>query len=345
MINRLVKGVKTPQMRRLQEREAEQKAKLEAYQKNFDAFCATFEEEKTRYLQTKDLPDFEENLRRIAREYPDIASINLVYFDCAETLSGIHDDDAEIMIYRVMEQELKYYSIHEMDMYLRSAHYYFTRGDEAQGKEWLFKLCREDCLPDNYEESMEWHGLTELWNKYGHYLEGKIPPSKSFGQKAAAIAPADCTMQIADIFAQKEDGLLLNLSNHLYEMSGQGDSMNCLNKWERIFFDVDNMVTDIGSDGISHFLTARGHRFRQTRDALQTVGASKALQLMDMIAGYFPKGKVPKSYDKREALVDDIMDSDEAFDAAENFYYDENIEGELVEAAYRFAIENQKRFR
>jgi len=346
MIQRLVKGMKkTPQMRRLVEREAEHKAKFEAYQRRFDAFYAAFGDVKARYLSTKNLPEFEEKLREIAREYFDIDTINLIYFECAQTLSEMHDDDAEIMIYRIMEQELKYYSINEMDMYLKSAHYYFTRGDEVQGREWLFKLCREDCLPTNYEEAMEWRKLTELWDKYGHYLDGKIPPSVPSFQKAAAIAPEDCTLQITDIFAQKEDDLLLNLSNHLYEMSGQGDSMNYLNKWERVFFDVDNMVTDIGSDGIPHFLTSHGHRFTQTRRALEIVGAEKALQLIDMIAAYFPKGKVPKSDEKREMIVNDIMDSEESFDAAEAFYENQNIECELVDAEYRFALANKNKFR
>ena len=152
-------------------------------------------------------------------------------------------------------------------------------------------------------------------------------------------------MQIDEIFAEKDDKLLLELFIHLYEMSGEGDSMHCLNKWECTFFDVDNMLRSIGADGIAHFLTVHGRRFQQTKEALQTVGATKALQLMEIIATYFPRGKVPKTYSRREVLIDEILDSDDAFASAENFYYDENIEGELADALYRFAIDNQKEFR
>lgn len=339
MFKRLSKRKKS-----LKDQDAETKAILEAYEQKFNAFEKAFDEVREQYLRTKEMQQLEEGLKRIAQEYPDIDAINLVYFDYAKELSATGDEDAEIKIYEVMERELAHYDINKMDMYLRSAHYYFTRGDENKGVECLLKLC-DDSLPSNYEEAMEWHGLSDLWKQYRYYLDGKLPSSLSTFDVAEAKSPEECSMYIAEIFALPKHDLLASLSEHIYELSGEEEHMDALNEWESIFFDVDNMMTDIGSDGIAHFLTSHGHRFAQTKKALNFVGASKAVEFLELIEAYFPKGKIPKSYEKLEALVDDIMETEESFDAAEDFYTEHNIEKELVEAEYQFAMEQKANFR
>ena len=326
----------------------EQETFITEYQKKVEQFQTLFDEAKKQYFQDGDLDSYQQVLKALAVEHSHIERLSDFYSQCAEEFSACGDLDAEFTVYQVMEKYCKYYD--ELTLKLKVAHYYFEKGNDRKGKKCLDNLTF--YLPKDYEDAFERRELTEIWNKYRHYLDGKIPPSVSNnrcsdGSKKTFLRKqiAKCSKTIDEIFALPEDKLLLELSEHLYELSDRGEDASLLNKWERIFFDVDNLLTDIGSDGIPHFLTSNGHRFEQTKKALQTVGAEKALQLMDMIAAYFPKGKVPKSDEKREDIVNDIMDEEESFDAAEEFYFEQNVECELVDAEYQFALANKKKFR
>lgn len=326
----------------------EQETFIAEYQRNVKAFQTLFDDAKKQYIQDGELDSYKQLLQTLAVEHSHIESLSSFYSQCAEDFAACGDLDAEFTVYQVMEKYCRYYD--ELTLKLRVAHYHFEKGNERKGKKCLDNLTF--YLPKDYEDAFASRGLTDLWNKYSHYLDGKIPLSVSNnrctdGNKKTFLAKkvAKCSKPIDEIFELPEDKLLLELSQHLYEMSDRGEDVSFLNKWERTFFDVDNLLTDIGSDGIPHYLTSNGHRFEQTKKALQTVGAEKALQLMDMIAAYFPKGKVPKSDEKREDIVNDIMDDEESFDVAEEFYNEQNIECELVDAAYQFVLANKKKFR
>lgn len=326
----------------------EQEAFIAEYQRKVEAFRTLFDDAKQLYLQDGDLASYKQSLQTLAIEHSHIESLSSFYSECAEEFSDSGNLDAEFTVYQVMEKYCKYYD--ELTLKLKVANYYFEKGNERKGKKCLDNLIF--YLPKDYEDAFERRGLTEIWNKYRHYLDGKIPPSVSNnhfsdGSKKTFLRKqiTKCSKSIDEIFALPEDKMLLELSKHLYELSDRGEDVSLLNKWERIFYDVDNLLTDIGSDGIPHFLTSNGHRFEQTKKALQAVGAEKGLQLMEIIAGYFPKGKVPKSDEKREDIVNDIMDDEESFDAVEEFYFEQNVECELVDAEYEFAIANKKKFR
>lgn len=232
----------------------------------------------------------------------------------------------------------------EIVLYLRSAQYYIEKGDIETGTKFLKKLCCETS--SNYEESIGFSGLTHIWEKYRYLIDGQVPASISTNDGDAPCLPEECTKSIEDIMKLSEEDLLIELSEHLDEMSGLGDSMNWLNKWERIVYDANELCTRINADGVEDFLFARGHRMKQTKQALEAIGAEKSVHLLELIASKFPKGKVPKSPESIENKVMSMIEKDETiFDEAEDYFEEADLTGELLDKIYQFVMDNKKKFR
>ena len=176
-------------------------------------------------------------------------------------------------------------------------------------------------------------------------MDGKVPLPLSRRQPVAK-SPDECTKQIEDILQLSKDELLSELSEHLGEMSCYGEEVSYLNKWEKIIFDVDNLLTGVGADGVDSWLLSYGYRLEQTKKALLAIEAQKAFRFLEEIEKRFPRGKVPKSCERIEAILDKMLDNDEDFEEEESrYYYDADVETELVECMYQFVVENKKKFR
>ena len=213
--------------------------------------------------------------------------------------------------------------VDDVTFYLRNAQYYIEMGDLELGTSYLLKLCCETV--DNYEESIGFRELTHVWERYKYLVEGKAPASLSINEKKKPLKPEECTMQIEDILQLQKDSMLCELSMHLYELSGQGDCLNYLNRWERVVFYLDSFCTDINSDGVEHFVEYHGKRWKATRNAMEVLSIPKGILLMDKIR------------DKIKKRIED-------FEEEETFYY-ELVEKELLEKLYLYVIENKERFR
>lgn len=209
--------------------------------------------------------------------------------------------------------------VNDVTYYLRSAEYYLELGETELGISFLIKLCCETST--NFEEIIEICELTPVWKKYKHLVEGKVPASL-FDKP---LAPEECSMQIEDILQLQEDELLSELSMHLYELSRNGESLNYLNRWERLVFYLDSLCTDINSDGIEHFVDYNRKRLKPTRKAMDELKIEHGVILLDRIQ------------EKMKKHVED-------FEAEESFYY-EFIERELLEKLYQYVIDNKERFR
>ena len=118
-------------------------------------------------------------------------------------------------------------------------------GDPEMGRACLAALCRS---VGNYEESIAWNGLTDIWEKYKHLVEGLVEPSVRV-MRIEPRAPGECTMSIGDILALPDDTVLSELSQHLQELSGEGGFLQSLNKWERAVFVVDELCMEVYSVG------------------------------------------------------------------------------------------------
>ena len=188
-------------------------------------------------------------------------------------------------------------------------------------------------------------GFIEFPRPLCYLVEGKIP--LPYSQKSnLPKEPETFTKSIREILELPKDDLLTELSVHLNEMSCSGEEMVCLNKWEKIFFDVDTMCMEMGSGGTDCYLHMCGQRFEQTKKALKAIGAEKGYRFLEEIEKKFPKGKVPKSYERLEKILDKMIYNDEDFEEEESkYYYDADVEVELVECMYQFVVKNKKKFR
>ena len=230
----------------------------------------------------------------------------------------------------------------ETTLYLRLAQIHLEKGDQETGVAYLIKLCTEG--PSNYEESIGFRELTDVWNKYKHLVEGLVPLPTSIYRGPRPLSPDECSRPIADILALPEDDLLTALSEHLNEMSGCGTEMNYLNKWERNFFYLDEISMEVNSGGFDSYLFHCGEHFPKARKALENLDAPGMTALLDAVAAKFPRGKVPKSMDAIQNALEKLEEKGINFDAEDDAYYNE-VESEFLPKLLSYVLENKKHFR
>jgi tetratricopeptide (TPR) repeat protein len=219
-------------------------------------------------------------------------------------------------------------------LFLRLAEYYFEKGDTKKGKEFLVRLCTETST--NYEDSIAFRGLTEVWKKYKDQIEIKNP------QLIVPVSVSECSMKIEEIFKLSDMEELENaLMDHLDELSGNGKYLNYLNRWERIFYDVNWLCMEVNSGGFDSYLSYYGNRWTKTRKALETIGATKMVALMEKIESKFPNCKIPKTI---VAIQNSILNYDLEFEEEDTYFYENGI-CELLNQLDAFVLSNKKKFR
>lgn len=245
-----------------------------------------------------------------------------------------------------MEQELERLEREAFGVTNTTAHFmglaeaYLEKGETESARACLILLCRR-C--SNYEESLEWNGLTENWLRHRHLVEGLVEPSLHLygGQP---VQPKDCSIQIADIFALPEEDLLSVLSDHLDELSGSGGALNCLNKWERIAYYADELCREVNSGGFDSYLYYHGTHFEKAYQAMETLSATEVLGILDAVRAKFPRSRIPKTEEALQNAMDALEEQGVDFEAEDDHFYSLG-EKELVKCLQAFVLENKKRFR
>ena len=230
----------------------------------------------------------------------------------------------------------------ETTLYLRLAQIHLEKGNQETGVAYLIKLCTEG--PSNYEESIGFRELTDIWNRYKHLVEGLVPPPTSIYSGPRPLSPDECSRPIADILALPEDDLLTALSEHLNEMSGCGTEMNYLNKWERNVFYLDEISMEVNSGGFDSYLFHYGEHFPKARKALENLDVPGMTALLDAVAAKFPRGKVPKSMDAIQNALEKLEDKGVDFEEQDDAYYN-GVESEFLPKLLTYVLENKKHFR
>lgn len=226
------------------------------------------------------------------------------------------------------------------DHFMNLAARYMAEENTEAARACLILLC-EYC--SNYEESLEWHGLTEQWQQYRHLVEGLVPPSVRI-MSARALSPSECTMQIRDILLLPEEDILSAISQHLAERSGNGDMLNSLNKWERIVYYADELCCEVNSGGFDSYLYYHGIHFEKAYGAMESICASGALPILDAVRNKFPKGRIPKSMDALQNTMDRLEEKGIDFESEEDRFYTEG-EKELLQCLLAYVKENKAHFR
>lgn len=292
-----------------------------ALKQKYDDFVDSFTKINKQYEADLDQSNLEKSLYALARKNKKYNIVAMGYVNYGDEL--IEKGQREIGIrYLQIAMEVFGEYADEVTCFLRLAEYHIEKGETETGIDYLMKLCCETV--SNYEESIGFRELTHVWEKYKHLVVDKVPVFADTLSNTP-LQPEACTMQIADILLLPEDSLLLELSTHLYEMSGCGERANYLNKWERLVFYLDMLCVDINSDGLEHFVEYHGHRFKQTKKAMEELGLENGVKLLDM---------VQKKIKKHE----------EDFEEEEAFYY-EFVEKDLLAGLHEYVLQNKARFR
>lgn len=294
--------------------------------KNYFETVLTFQKEfsdiNRRYKTGLNLKELEKELHKLARNYQKYVFVATYYVNYGDELIENGQKEAGILYLQIATEVFGTYA-DEITCFLRLAEYYIENGEIEKGVAYLIKLCCETTT--NYEESIEFRELTHVWERYKPLVEGKVPASISINAKMNPLAPAECSMQIQEILNLPQDALLLELSKHLYEMSGGGDCLNYLNKWERCVYYLDTLCVDINSDGIDFFVEHHGNHLSQTKKAMEELGIHKGVHLLEDIQK------------KRKKHIED-------FETEEDFYY-KYVEKDLLEGLYTYVINHKSRFR
>jgi hypothetical protein len=226
-------------------------------------------------------------------------------------------------------------------VYLRLAQYYFETGDIFNGEKFLIKLCTETV--DNYEESIKFNELTDVWNKYKHYVEGKVPPSVAFN-RSVALSPADCSMQIEEILELQEQDLLTRISSHLNELSANGEELNKLNKWEKTVFYIDEFCSEVNSQGVSGYLYYYGNHFEKLFNSFELIDSNESLNLLESVKNKFPRNSVPKNIGSIQNVIDKLEHKGIDFESEDDMYF-ETCENIIFSKLYEYILNNKKHFR
>jgi len=226
------------------------------------------------------------------------------------------------------------------ERYLLMAREAIEGGDPDMGRACLMALCRSIS---NYEESIEWNGMTDLWERYRYLVEGFVEPSARV-MMTQPKKPSECARPIGEILALSDEELLGELSGHLQELSGNGDALASLNKWERMAWYVDELCMEVNSGGFDAYLSCYGTHFEKAYQALEQMGAVEMTALLDRVRGKFPRSRLPKSCEAIENAVEALEEAGVDFEAEDDAYYG-SAEKELLQKLTAFVRENGRRFR
>ncbi len=233
-------------------------------------------------------------------------------------------------------------NVDQVTLCLRLAEYYIESNDRERGIAYLTRLCTQTV--DNYEKAIENRGLTKVWLKYCSLVEGEVPRTVYFSSSPAPLAPEACSMPINEIMALPDDELLTALSDHLAELSGEGEALEALSEPERMVYDADLMMSEVNSGGFGHYLYYHGDRLGALERALGTIGADKCVTLLGRVKGKFPRSTPPKRLDTMQSRLDKMEEKGIDFEDEDEYYY-EITERELIGCLCVFVRANQAAFR
>lgn len=226
-------------------------------------------------------------------------------------------------------------SLDSMTIWLRKAQYLIENGEVEKGSDFLIKISK---WSDNYEEGLQWRELLDVWEKYKYLVEEKIEPSLNSTYKTS--------MKIEDILKiEDENDLVSNLSMHVSQLCGYGEDMTLVNQYERVVYDVCSLDEEVHSGGFYSYFYSEGdyvRRYKQLIKALNTIGATNTIKLLEKIEKKFPKGKIPIKLEYRQKILDEMDEKEIDFDEFDEVFweYEENI----TKLVYNYVMNNKIKF-
>ena len=310
----------------------------------YQAFLKKAEAMEGAYERSRDTQILEEGVQKLAQD-PNSHPYGDHMIHWADALMEAGDIAGGGACLTAMEKYFPHFN-NQVIFRMRMAQYHMENGNEEAARKSLITLCK---AIRNYEEAIEWNGLTALWEKYKYLVEGLVEPPKQWRSlvqcKATKLkTPAECEKPIADILALPDEDILGELSTHLQELTGNGDVIQALNKWERTAYYVDELCMEVNSGGFEGYLYYHGTHFEKAYKALEQMGAGQMTALLDRVRAKFPRGRIPKTLDSIQNTMDRMEEKGVDFEAEDDCYYG-GTERELLERLTAWVRNNEKKFR
>lgn len=244
-----------------------------------------------------------------------------------------------ILLELALTRAVKGEYMNEITLFLRLAEYQYIMGHEEKGTEYLIRLCEGET--SNYVEAIHFRGLDETWNRYRHYVDGKVRESQAV-VSSYRKEPSECSTPISEIIQMKDmNELLTALSIHVNEICGDGEYLNCLNQWERNFFYVDQLWSCVNGDGMDAYLCNEGQNFERVRKTAEKLEIQELVILLNKVEERFPKNRVPKNPDRIAGIIDERKLD---FEDLDDLFYD-RFDSIIADALYGYFERNKKKFR
>ena len=305
---------------------------------DYQAFLQQAEAMEGAYESTRDVQELKDGVRMLARDrrsHPYGDHI-LRWADSLMEAGDIAGGGACLL---ALEKHFPHFH-NQVIFRMRMAQYHMEMGEEEAARTSLITLCK---AIRNYEEAIEVNGLTALWEKYRHLVQGLVEPSIRVMTNRIKT-PGECDMQIADILALPDEDILTELSNHLQELTANGEVIQALNKWERTAYYVDELCMEVNSGGFEGYLYYHGTHFDKAYKALEQMGATEMTALMDRVRAKFPRGRIAKSADSIQNTMDRMEEKGVDFEAEDDCYYG-GAEKELLAKMTAYVRDNGNHFR
>lgn len=315
--------------------------------KIYDDFRSEYEQLKQQYAISKSKQDLVSGIQHLS-ENPDYRPFARFLFFLGNSYMESGDFEAGVACMKSTAACFSY-TDHRGIFYLRMAQYHIENGNAEAGIHYLLWLCTEVA---DYELQLAMYDLTDLWEKYKLLVADKLAESVDNKTQIPVVntsspqpkQPDECSQRIAQILSLPETDLLSGLSAHLGEMTANGSVMNCLNKWERIFFYADEVCMEVNSGGWEEYLYYHGIHFAKARKVFEEIGADQMLHLMAQIQNKFPSGRIPKSEEAIRNTMDRMDEAGIDFNEEDEIYYS-SAEKELLDRLFTYVLENKKHFR
>ncbi len=145
---------------------------------------------------------------------------------------------------------------------------------------------------------------------------------------------------------ESETGAVLTI-REIIDTHWDYEDISMLNDVERLFVFVENVEREVNNGGFDQFfLNSSGDYARESYEALNTIGATKAAAILKRAMSIFPGGEVPKEAEMREEELEKTGEDGRAkwFDACDTEYYEQNDEN-IGALLLKYVRENSSGFR
>ena len=293
----------------------------------------------TEYKSDRDILKLSETVNSFAFENKGNPSVGDMLINTGRRLIDQGEYDAGIAFMEAVYENFTWVC-NTTTLHLRLAESEFKKGNVEKGKEYLRIMCQK---VSNYEESIGFNGLCDVWNEYKHYVGGEVAKSVRINEPEP-ILPESCSEAICNILELSGEDLLSELSTHLSELSADGERLDLLSPQEKNVYYVDEFIENINSDGLDHYLYYYGTNFVYLRSALDAIGCDKAIDLTDKIMRKLPRRAIPKSEERWQDVLDKLEEKGKGFEDLEDYYY-ESVEHSLIYAVSDYVKANKDCFK